>query len=125
MDDEDDDEDGSDTEEDALDVSESASVSVKTSKHVKCEEDDDFVNMMDKMMNETLNETKVSVPRSQQVEIVAPVHSRQQKKLYGKRIFLFFCFRCRYTNCAQMNLNFFRENTSSLMKIFRIEKIYC
>jgi len=83
MDDEDEDEDGSDTEEDALDVSESASVSVKTSKHVKCEEDDDFVNMMDKMMNETLNETKVSVPRSQQVEIVAPVHSRQQKKLYA------------------------------------------
>jgi hypothetical protein len=87
MDDEDDDEDGSDIEEteDALDVSESASVSVKTSKHVKCEEDDDFVNMMDKMMNETLNDSKVSVPRSQQVEIVAPVHSRQQKKLYGKQ----------------------------------------
>lgn len=106
MDDEDDDEDGSDTEEDALDVSESASVSVKTSKHVKCEEDDDFVNMMDKMMNETLNETKVSVPRSQQVEIVAPVHSRQQKKLYGKRIFLFFRFLCSY-NCAQLSLNFF------------------
>ena len=104
--DEDNDEDGSDIEEDALDISESASVSVKTSKHVKCEEDDDFVNMMDKMMNETLNESKASVPRSQQVEIVAPVHSRQQKKLYGKPIFLIFRFRCRY-NCAQLSLNFF------------------
>ena len=110
MDDEDDDEDGSDTEEDALDVSESASVSVKTSKHVKCEEDDDFVNMMDKMMNETLNESKASVPRSQQVEIVAPVHSRQQKKLYGKPIFLIFRFRCRY-NCAQLGLIFFFVKT--------------
>ena len=108
--DEDNDEDGSDIEEDALDISESASVSVKTSKHVKCEEDDDFVNMMDKMMNETLNESKASVPRSQQVEIVAPVHSRQQKKLYGKPIFLIFRFRCRY-NCAQLGLIFFFVKT--------------
>merc|ERR1711862_843124 len=34
-------------------------------------------------MNDSLRETKASVPTSQQVEIVAPVHSRQQKKLYA------------------------------------------
>ena len=86
-----DDEDASDTEEteDALDVSESDNVSVKAPKHVKCEEDDEFVDMFDKMMNDSLRETKASVPTSQQVEIVAPVHSRQQKKLYG-RLLLFF-----------------------------------
>merc|ERR1711913_162869 len=79
------DEDGSDTEEteDALDVSQCADVQVKAPKHLKCDEDDDFVNMFDKMMNETINETKSTVPRSQQVEIVAPVHSRQNKKLYA------------------------------------------
>ena len=53
-------------------------------KLVKCEEDDEFVNMFDKMMNETINETKTTVPRSQQIDIVAPVHLRQNKKSYGK-----------------------------------------
>ena len=57
---------------------------VKAPKHVKCDEDDDFVDMFDKMMNDSLRETKASVPTSQQVEIVAPVHSRQNKKLYGE-----------------------------------------
>ena len=58
---------------------------VKAPKHVKCDEDDDFVDMFDKMMNDSLRETKASVPTSQQVEIVAPVHSRQNKKLYGEQ----------------------------------------
>ena len=81
--DEDNDEDGSDIEEDALDISESASVSVKTSKHVKCEEDDDFVNMFDKMMTETLKETKGSTVSNSQQNIVAPLHLRPKSKSYA------------------------------------------
>ena len=61
-------------------------------KLVKCEEDDEFVNMFDKMMNETINETKTAVPRSQQIDIVAPVHLRQNKKSYGKYISYDFIF---------------------------------
>ena len=38
--------------------------------------------MFDKMMNDTLKESKVS--RSQQMDIVAPTQLRQNKKSYGK-----------------------------------------
>ena len=43
-------------------------------------------------MNETINETKTAVPRSQQIDIVAPVHLRQNKKSYGKYISYDFIF---------------------------------
>ena len=69
-------------------------------KLVKCEEDDDFVNMFDKMMNETINETKTAVPRSQQIDIVAPVHLRQNKKSYGKYICYDFIFKCDQYICT-------------------------
>ena len=47
------------------------------------------------MMNETINETKTTVPRSQQIDIVAPVHLRQNKKSYGKYIISYdFIFKC-------------------------------
>ena len=79
---EDDDLESDDANEDVF--SESDQVQVKAPKHVKCEEDDDFVNMFDKMMKESLYETKAAeVPKSQQMDIVAPVHSRQNKKVYG------------------------------------------
>ena len=63
-------------------LDEEAAVKVEAPKLVKCEEDDDFVNMFDKMMNDTLKESKVS--RSQQMDVVAPTQLRQNKKSYGK-----------------------------------------
>jgi hypothetical protein len=77
---------------------------VNAPKLVNCEEDDDFVNMFDKMMNDNLNENKV-VPRSQQLNIVAPVHLRSQpnkKAFYGK-----------FTN-AQQN----REKSKKIIKTY-------
>ena len=90
-------EDGSDVDNDEDDLDDVADdVQVKAPKHIKCEEDDDFVNMFDKMMNETLNESKVPVPRSQQLDIVAPVHSRANKKVYGEYLF----FEHQLENCV-------------------------
>ena len=83
LDEEEDEYDISDTNEAGI-LDEDTAVHVEAPKLVKCEEDDDFVNMFDKMMNETFNETKVTVPRSQQMDIVAPIHLRQNKKSYGK-----------------------------------------
>ena len=67
-----------DSDQDVMEISD---VQVKAPKLVKCEEDDDFVNMFDKMLNE---ETKSSKNVSSgQVDVVAPVHLRQNKKNYG------------------------------------------
>ena len=70
-------------------------------KLVKCEEDDEFVNMFDKMMNETIRESKASIPKSQEMDIVAPVHLRQNKKSYGKYIlcnlFIIRLYKSLYT----------------------------
>lgn len=93
----DDEEEESDEENDEVLDNDNVQVQVKAApKHVKCEEDDDFINMFDKMMNETLNETKVPVPRSHQLDIVAPVHLRQNKK-YGN-IFACFLKICKLQN---------------------------
>ena len=71
-----------DSDQDVMEISD---VQVKAPKLIKCEEDDDFVNMFDKMLNE---ETKSGGTRSGgQVDVVAPVHLRQNKKTYGKTFF--------------------------------------
>ncbi len=52
-------------------------------KHIACEEDEDFTAMFDKMLNENIAETRgTGLPRAQQVDIVAPLHTRT-KKTYG------------------------------------------
>ena len=58
-------------------------VQVKAPKMVKCEEDDDFVNMFDKMMNETLKETKGSTVSNSQQMPTAPLHLRPKSKSYA------------------------------------------
>ncbi len=51
-------------------------------KHVKCEEDDDFLAALDKMVNDSVAESRAaaSVPRGQQVNIVAPISVNKLKK---------------------------------------------
>ena len=88
------DEDMEEYDDNILDADDNVHV-VNAPKLIKCEEDDEFVNMFDKMMNETLNENKATVPRSQQMDIVAPVHLRQHKKPFSKftkicNLWLFF-----------------------------------
>ena len=63
------------------DIMEISDVQVKAPKLVQCEEDDDFVNMFDKMMNDTLKETKGQVANS--TDIVAPLHLRPKSKTYA------------------------------------------
>jgi len=84
LDDEDEDDDLSDNNVGSILDEDSAIVHVEAPKLVKCEEDDEFVNMFDKMMNETIRESKASIPKSQEMDIVAPVHLRQNKKSYAE-----------------------------------------
>ena len=65
------------------DIMEISDVQVKAPKLIKCEEDDDFVNMFDKMMTETLKETKGSTVSNSQQNIVAPLHLRPKSKSYA------------------------------------------
>ena len=51
-------------------------------KHVTCEEDDAFVNMFDKMLNDNIAESRRAAPGAGQANIVAPMHIKQ-KKNYG------------------------------------------
>lgn len=53
-----------------------------TPKHLTCEEDEEFLNLFDKMVNDNILEARASVPRSQQVDIVAPIQVKQ-KKTFG------------------------------------------
>ncbi len=80
----DDDQDMDELETTILEGTEDLHIKSQRPKHIKCEEDDDFINMFDKMMNDNLNESKVSVPKSQQLDLVAPVSFRQTKKTYGE-----------------------------------------
>ena len=50
-------------------------------KHIECEEDDEFKAMFDKLLNENI--TKGAVPKAQQMNVIAPMHSKV-KKNYGK-----------------------------------------
>jgi hypothetical protein len=84
LDDEDEDDDLSDNNVGSILDEDSAIVHLEVPKLVKCEEDDEFVNMFDKMMNETISESKASIPKSQKIDIVAPVHLRQNKKSYAE-----------------------------------------
>ena len=53
-------------------------------KHIECEEDDEFKAMFDKLLNENITESRAAaVPRSQQISVIAPMHSKI-KKNYGK-----------------------------------------
>ncbi len=51
-------------------------------KHVKCEEDDDFLAAFDKILNDSAAESRAVgvVPRGQQVNIVAPASVHRHKK---------------------------------------------
>lgn len=52
-------------------------------KHMTCEEDDAFVSMFDKMLNDNIAESRRAAPGPGQASIVAPMHMKQ-KKNYGK-----------------------------------------
>ena len=53
-------------------------------KHIECEEDDEFKTMFDKLLNENITESRAAaVPRGQQMNVIAPMHSKV-KKSYGK-----------------------------------------
>lgn len=83
--DEDEDEEDEDEEEEAVEIEEGMEDLLVPSapKFVACEEDDEFVNLFDKMVNENLTESRTAVPRSQQVSVVAPVHMKHAKKTYN------------------------------------------
>lgn len=54
-------------------------------KYITCEEDDDFVAMFDKMLNDNITESRLAaVPKAQQVGLTVPTHFKQTKKTYGK-----------------------------------------
>ena len=55
-------------------------------KHIECEEDDEFKAMFDKLLNENITESRAAaVPRAQQMNITAPMHSKI-KKNYGESV---------------------------------------
>ena len=53
-------------------------------KHIECDEDNDFVSMFDKMLNENIAESR-SITNRIGGQQVPPAQGRSAKKTYGKK----------------------------------------
>ncbi|KAK3865393.1 hypothetical protein Pcinc_028997 [Petrolisthes cinctipes] len=53
-------------------------------KHVKCEEDDDFMSALDRMMADSVLERVTTMPKPGQLDISVPVHIKSAKKTYDQ-----------------------------------------
>ena len=49
-------------------------------RHVQCEEDDDFLSAFDKMLNDSVAESRSAPRGGQQINIAAPVGVHRHKK---------------------------------------------
>lgn len=83
VDDECDDDDGGGGDVEGLLEEEEADVHVQL-KHVKCEEDDDFMSALDRMMADSVLERAATMPRPGQLDISVPIHIKSAKKTYGE-----------------------------------------
>jgi regulator of nonsense transcripts 2 len=115
-DEDDDDDDFSDRDENIVEIEEGMEdLHVPSApKHVECEEDDEFVSLFDKMLNDNITESRTAVvPRAQQMEIVAPMHSKT-KKNYGTLIYLLYNIYLGYGHKEDMGKSVVRARIFSL-----------